>query len=116
MLQGDVSSMKVKTFHKDKNVGITLVKDEKTLKVYSSETVGPVSFIRDFFKHSDSKPEVNVTGVEKQKIFADYRKCQVYVVKGHDQGIRFRLVISLEDIPIKDVYKGKVLRQTKADP
>lgn len=106
--------MKEEIFHKDKNVGITLVKDEETLKVYSSETVGPVSVIRGFFKHSDSKPEVNVTGVEKQKIFTDYRKLRVYIVKGREQGTGFRLVISLEDVPVRDIHKGNVLRRTKA--
>ena len=107
---------KEEAFHKDKNVGITLVKDGKILKVYSSETVGPVSFIRGFFKHADSKPVVNVTNVEEQKYFTDYRKLRVYIVKGRDRRMGFRLVISLEDAPIKDVHKGKVLRQTTSDP
>lgn len=102
-------------FHKDKNVGITLVKDGKTLLVYSFGTVGPVSVIHGFFKHTDSKPVVNVTKAEEQKMFADCRKFQVYIVKGRDRGMGFRLVISLEDIPIKDVHKGKVLRQTTSD-
>lgn len=106
---------KEETFHKDKNAGITLAKDEKTLKVYSSQTVGPVSVKRGFFKHADSKPVVNVTNVEEQKIFTDYRKLRIYIVKGSDRGMGFRLVISLEDVPIKEVHKGKVLRQTTSD-
>ena len=105
--------MKEETFHKDRNVGITLVKDGKALKVYSSETVGATSVIPDFFRQLESKPEVNVTGIEQQKIFTDYGKLRVYVVKGHDRGMGFRLVISLEDVSLKKIRKGSVLRETK---
>ena len=105
--------MKEEIFHRDKNVGITLVKDEKTLKVYSSETDDPVSVINGFFKNPDSKPKVNVTAIEKKMYFTNFNfEFPVYLVKGRDGGVGFRLILSLEDISVKDVHKGRVLQGT----
>jgi len=95
-------------FCEDGELGISLVKYGKNLRVHKKRTVGVTDKVRDFFDHKNSSVEWLSKRVEERAISSPQDKRKVWVVKGSEknpEGIRFHIQVDPEEGKI--VFRSK---------